>query len=202
VDVQYLSLLEEYGVPIVFATVLIAQLGMPIPAIAVLIAAGALAGDDHPAVLAFALSGLAGCIIADCLWFAIGRHYGLKALRTLYRIAWVSDASARRFQQGFENFGWSSLVAAKFVPGLSLIVPPLSGALGMRWPTFVLFSSMGSVLWVVVGIGAGIVLADEISELLKHVGNLGRTAAPVLLALGLGYLARRWWVRHCSQARR
>jgi len=54
-----LSRLDEYGVLIVFATVLAGQLGMPIPAIAVLMGAGALAGEDRSTAVAFALSALA-----------------------------------------------------------------------------------------------------------------------------------------------
>ena len=197
-----LSRLDEYGVLIVFATVLAGQLGIPIPAIAVLMAAGALAGEDRPAAVAFALSALAGCILADCVLFAIGRRYGSRALNTLYRLARVSDASARRIQRGFERYGSSSLIAAKFIPGVSLIAPPLSGALRMSWLAFVFFSGIGSLLWVTAGVGIGIVLADEIHVILEHLGSIGRTAFPVLLAVAVGYLVRHWWVRHRLQARR
>jgi membrane protein DedA with SNARE-associated domain len=190
------SLLNEYGVLIVFATVLIGQLGLPIPAIAVLMGAGALAADDRAAVAAFALAGLTGCFIADCFWFAVGRRYGLQVLKTLYRIAYVSDASARRIQRSFESFRSSTLIAAKFIPGLSLIAPPLSGALRMGWTPFVLFSSIGSVLWVVAGIGIGIVLGDEIPAILGAVGGLGWGVGAALLVLILGYLAHRTWARH------
>jgi membrane protein DedA with SNARE-associated domain len=197
-----LSRLDEYGVLIVFATVLAGQLGIPIPAIAVLMGAGALAGEDRTAAFAFALSALAGCILADCVWFAIGRRYGLRALKALYRLARVSDASARRIQRGFERYGSSSLVAAKFIPGVSVIAPPLSGALRMSWLAFVFFSGIGSLLWVTTGVGIGIVLADEIHVILEHLGSIGRTAFPVLLAVAVGYLVRHWWVRYRLQSRR
>lgn len=197
-----LSRLDEYGVLIVFATVFAGQLGIPIPAIAVLMGAGALAGEDRTAAVAFALSALAGCILADCLLFAFGRRYGSRALKTLYRLARVSDASARRMQRGFELYGFSSLIAAKFIPGVSLIVPPLSGALRMSWLAFGFFSGIGSLLWVTAGVGIGIVLADEVHEILEHLGSIGRIALPVLLAVAVGYLIRHWWVRYRLQAQR
>ena len=197
-----LSRLDDYGVLIVFATVLVGQLGIPIPAIAVLMGAGALAGEDRRAALAFALSAIAGCILADCVWFAIGRHYGLRALTTLYRLARLSDASARRIKRGFERYGSSSLIAAKFIPGVSLIVPPLSGALRMSWLAFVFFSGIGSLLWVIAGVGIGMVLADEIPAILDNLGSIGRTAFPVLLVVAIGCLVRHWWVRYRLQARR
>jgi membrane protein DedA with SNARE-associated domain len=196
------SRLDEYGVLIIFATVLAGQLGIPIPAIAVLMGAGALAGEDRTAAAAFALSALAGCILADCAWFAIGRRYGLRALVTLYRLARLTDASARRIQRGFERYGSSSLIAAKFIPGLSLIAPPLAGALRMSWFTFVFFSGIGSLLWVISGVGIGIVLADEIPEILEHLGEIGRITLPIVLLVAVGYLVRYWWLRYRLQARR
>jgi membrane protein DedA with SNARE-associated domain len=197
-----LSRLDEYGVLIVFATVLAGQLGIPIPAIAVLMGAGALAGEDRTAAAAFALSALAGCILADCVWFAIGRRYGLRALTTLYRLARLTDASARQIRRGFERYGSGSLLAAKFIPGLSAIAPPLAGALRMSWSAFVFFSGIGSLLWVIAGVGIGIVLADEIPEILEHLGDIGRIALPILLVVAVGCLVRHWWLRYRLQARR
>jgi membrane protein DedA with SNARE-associated domain len=154
------------------------------------------------AAAAFALSALAGCILADCVWFAIGRRYGLRALVTLYRLARLTDASARRIQRGFERYGSGFLIVAKFVPGLSLIAPPLSGALRMSWFAFVFFSGIGSLLWVIAGVGIGIVLADEIPQILEHLGDIGRFALPILLLVAVGYLVRYWWLRSRLQARR
>jgi membrane protein DedA with SNARE-associated domain len=78
----------------------------------------------------------------------------------------------------------------------------MSGALRMSWFAFVLFSGIGSLLWVIAGIGIGIVLADEIPEILEHLGDIGRIALSLLLVLAAGYLVRYGWVRYRLQARR
>jgi membrane protein DedA with SNARE-associated domain len=192
------SLIDDYGVAIVFGTVLVGQLGVPIPAIAVLMGAGALAADDHATIMTFAVAGLAGCIIADCFWFAVGRRYRTKVLHTLYQIAHVSDEAAQRIQNIFDHFRASTLVIAKFIPGLSLIAPPFSGALRMAWFPFLLFSGIGSGLWVIGGIGIGVVLADEISEILGHLGGLGWGVGAVAFVLILGYLAHRRWAQYAT----
>jgi membrane protein DedA with SNARE-associated domain len=196
------ALLGDYGVLIIFAAVLIGQLGLPIPAIAVLMGAGALAGDDHGAVIAFALAGLAACTIADCLWFAIGRRYGIQVLNALYQMAHVSDAAARRMQGFFESFRVGTLVTAKFIPGLSLVAPPLSGASGMSWFPFILFSGIGSLLWVLGGLGFGVVLADEVPAILGHIGEIVWGVGAVLFVLVLAFLARRRWSRYQIATRR
>jgi membrane protein DedA with SNARE-associated domain len=197
-----MSLLDDYGVLFVFGGVLVAQLGLPIPAIAMLMGAGAVAGDDRAAVLGFAAAGLAGCTIADCVWFAVGRRYGMRVLAALYRTAHISHAAERRIQHLFESYRVGTLVTAKFVPGLSFIAPPLSGASGMSWSPFVLFSSLGSVLWVVVGIGVGVLLADEVPTILGYIGRLGWGVGALLLVPIVTYITLRRWARHDLATRR
>ena len=65
-----------------------------------------------------------------------------------------------------------------------------------------LFSGIGSLLWVISGIGIGIVLTDEVLESLEHLGDIGRIAFPIVLVLAVGCLVRHWWVRYRLQARR
>jgi membrane protein DedA with SNARE-associated domain len=70
------------------------------------------------------------------------------------------------------------------------IAPPLSGASGMSWSPFVLFSGIGSVLWVAGGIGLGVTLADEIPAILGHIGEFAGGVGALLLFALLAYVAR------------
>ena len=75
--------LARYGLPLVFANVLLEQLGLPIPAIPTLVAAGALsAGGRLSAGLLLALAVLAS-LVADSLWYLLGRRYGYRILNTV-----------------------------------------------------------------------------------------------------------------------
>jgi membrane protein DedA with SNARE-associated domain len=195
-------LLNEYGAAIVFGIVLLGQLGAPIPAIAVLMAAAALSATEGTPVSTYATAGLAACVVADCAAFAVGRRYGTRVLNALYRIARVPDNTARRAQLAFERFRGGTLIAAKFIPGLSLLAAPLSGASGMRWPPFVLFSSIGSLLWVATGIGLGVLLADEIPVILRHIRELGWGLAAVLVVVVMSLLIHRRYAGHGVALRR
>src|SRR5580658_8513618 len=88
----FTALIDQFGLLIVFVIVLIGQLGVPIPAIGILIGAGALATEGAiSAVGSFAMAMLA-CLIADGCLFFVGRHYGNRALKALYRIYLSSDS--------------------------------------------------------------------------------------------------------------
>jgi membrane protein DedA with SNARE-associated domain len=192
---QLLAMLEHHGVLIVFATVLVGQLGVPIPAIMVLIGAGALAADGEFYAPGCFAAGLAACLIADSLWFVIGRHYGVRVLKTLYRVSLTSDVRASRIQRRFERWGAGSLVLAKFIPGLATIAPPLAGALRTSWPRFLLLSGIGSVLWVAAGLATGIAFTEQIPFVLMHLESIGTFAAVAMTALAGAYIVYRYWSR-------
>lgn len=75
-----IGLLARYGYLVVFGSILAEQIGLPFPAIPLLLAAGALAGAGKLSfALLLLLSGIAS-LIADMVWYVIGRLGGAKVL--------------------------------------------------------------------------------------------------------------------------
>jgi membrane protein DedA with SNARE-associated domain/rhodanese-related sulfurtransferase len=191
---------QDRGVPpfgpgLVFLNVLIEQLGLPVPAIPTLVVAGALAANGRlPGATVGALA-LAACLIGDSTWYAAGRLYGGRVMNLLCRISLTPDVCVSQTQTSFERWGAKALVVAKFIPGLAMIAPPLAGATRMSYPRFVLFSALGSALWVGAALLAGILLKSEIARILPRLAGLGGALAVLLLVLLAAYIAFRWWER-------
>src|SRR4030095_2759846 len=85
-----------YGLPLIFGVVLLEQLGAPIPAIPVLIVAGALSVDHDFSVWQILVVAVLASVIADLLWYALGRTRGHGILRTLCRISLSPDSCVRQ----------------------------------------------------------------------------------------------------------
>ncbi len=79
--------LIRHGLPLIFAVVLVEQLGLPIPALPLLLAGGALAAIGKFNLWLGLLATLVACLIADLLWFYLGRHRGNQVLGFLCRIS-------------------------------------------------------------------------------------------------------------------
>ena len=176
-------LLQQYGVLIVFAVVLIEQIGLPIPAFPILIVAGALSidGDTHwPAVLAVSL---VACLISDYFWFRAGRYYGKRILKLLCRISLSPDYCVSQTEDNFNRWGPKALVVAKFIPGFNTIAPPLAGAMGTSNPTFLGFSVAGGVLWSGTGLAIGAYFHTSVDQVLDILSTMGTTALIVLAVL-------------------
>ena len=111
------------------------------------------------------------------------------------RVSLSPDTCVARTEDTFARWGWSSLVVGRFIPGVSLIAPPLAGALGMSWWKFLVLTAAGAALWGVVAVGAGMVLAHQIGDVLALLGRYGWHAAAVVGAVLLGYVLWRWQAR-------
>jgi membrane protein DedA with SNARE-associated domain/rhodanese-related sulfurtransferase len=183
-------LIETYGVLIVFGIVLIEQMGLPIPAMPILIVAGALAAGGEVNWAACLAASMAACLISDLFWFKAGRFYGKRILRLLCKISLSPDYCVSQTEDRFNRFGSKSLIVAKFIPGFNTIASPLSGAMGTSTPRFLAFAMTGGLLWSGVGIGAGAFFHDSVEDVLDTLDTMGGAALSgivVLLALFLLY---------------
>ena len=184
-----------FSLSLVFLNVLLEQLGLPIPAIPALVVAGALAADGRlPAVQLCALT-LAACLIGDSSWFVACRLYGGRVMKLLCRISLTPDVCVSQTQASFERWGSKALVIAKFIPGLSMIAPPLAGATRMSYPHFAALSLLGSSLWIGAALLAGVLLRSEINRLLPRLAGVGGAVIVILLVLLGAYIAFKWWER-------
>lgn len=189
------DLFSEYGLLAVALAVLLEQLGAPLPSTPVLLLAGVESAQRQGFALhSFVIATLAA-LAANALWFWAGRRLGRRVLATLCRISISPDSCVRQNEASFARRGVLTLVIAKFVPGLSILAPPLAGALGMPAARFVGWNLLGSALWAGVALGAGRLFHEQIDELLHALSHLGGVALALAgVALGL-YLAWRLWRR-------
>ena len=193
---ENLSLLfVQYGLLALFVSVLVEQLGAPIPALPFLLLAGvASASNSVFAVEALAVSALAS-MLADLLWFYAGRRFGRRVLGLLCRISISPDSCVRQSELSFARYGVGTLVVAKFVPGLSTLASPLAGAIGMRMSSFLVFDLAGTLLWAGSGIACGLIFHDQVGQLLDYLSGLGNTAMTIGACLLALYIAGRAWRR-------
>ncbi len=198
---ETLDFLARHGYTVLFVWVLAEQLGLPIPSLPMLLAAGALAGaGDLGLGWAVALA-LAACLIADSLWYEIGRRRGGRILSFLCRISLEPESCVRRTEDAFQNHGPRSLLIAKFLPGLNTAAPPMAGVTGMPLRRFLLFDSLGALLWAAGAALVGFVFSGQLERLALYLSRIGDLALVLVVLLFAAYLARKYHARRQFQRR-
>lgn len=188
-------LATEHGAALVFLFVLAEQLGAPIPALPLLVVAGALAADGHLSAPLLLAAALAASLLGDLAWYFAGRRYGHRVLKTLCRISISPDTCVRQTEDVFLRHGPASLVFAKFVPGWSTVAPPVAGALSMTTPRFLAYDGAGALLWAGAGIVTGWLFHAQVDAVLEGLQAAGGWGL-LLLGAALGvFLAIKVWER-------
>ncbi len=187
-----LEFLMRHRYAVLFGVVLAEQLGLPVPAVPFLLAAGALAGMGRlelaPALLAVWLAS----VLSDTFWFELGRRRGGKVLRLLCRLSLEPDSCVRRTEEAFVRRGPNTLLVAKFVPGLNTVAPPLAGVIGMRRARFLVLAGAGTLLWAGTWMLVGWIFRRQLDRLAQAASELGGRLGLVLaLAFG-GWLLFKW----------
>jgi rhodanese-related sulfurtransferase len=134
-------------------------------------------------------------LIADTAWYAAGRTYGLRILKTLCRVSLSQDSCVRQTETIFQRFGPASMLFAKFVPGFASVATALAGALRLRYVVFVLFDAIGAGLWVGVGLGLGYIFRDAIGDVMDKLASLGKYGSMLVAFAFVAWILLKWWRR-------
>ena len=192
---QAFDFLLRHGYAVVFALVLAEQIGLPLPALPILLAIGALSGEGHYSVWLALLVAVAASLTADLFWFALGRRRGRAILKLLCRISLEPDSCVRRTEEVFARHGARTLLYAKLVPGLNTAAPPLAGMLGMPSGRFVLYDAGGAAIWAGPFIALGRIFDDQLLRILAVAEGATTAAGATVLGLLLLYVAIKFWQR-------
>ena len=203
---QAADFLIRHGYALLFGWVLLEQMGLPIPAVPLLIAAGAAtrAGKMN---LTFAVAlAFSAVILADLFWYSLGRYRGGRILKLLCRISLEPDSCVRRTENLFVRHGVYSLLVAKFIPGLNTAAPSLAGIFRMPVRRFMIFDSLGALFWVVTFTSLGVIFSDQLEQIAVRALSWGGWAITVLAGSLAAYILwkfiqRRRFLRRLRIAR-
>ncbi len=192
---QTTQFLISHGVPLVFAVVFVEQMGLPLPALPWLLAAGALSASGK-----FNLSmGLAvivtGCLLADAFWFYLGRYRGNQVLGLLCRISLEPDSCVRRTQNLFTKYGLRGVLVSKFLPGMSTVAPPLAGMSNIGFGRFLAVDVAGSVLYGGSALGLGYLFSRQIDQIGAALARIGGSALSLIIGAAVLFIAYKYWQR-------
>lgn len=187
--------LIHHGYVVLLGWVFFEQLGIPIPAMPLLLAAGALAGTSNLNFFVAVFCAGLGALAADSIWFQLGRHKGIKILQLLCRISIEPDSCVRRTEGMFAKQGAKSLLVAKFVPGLGIVTPPLAGIFHMRFRRFLLFDALGALLWAGTFVGLGYAFSGEIERVAARLASLGGWLLVLIVGSLAAYIAYKFIAR-------
>jgi membrane protein DedA with SNARE-associated domain len=135
-----------------------------LPGETAIITGAVLAADGRLDVPLVILFGAVGAVIGDSTAYWIGRAGGPQIRRFIGRLAGAERVEAA--ERMVRRQGPALVLVGRFLPGLRLAVNVSCGAGNMAFPRFLLFDSIGAIVWstqaTLLGYFAGRAFADQL----------------------------------------
>jgi len=201
---ETLQVLDQYAFVILPALLVAEQFGIPLPAVPALLGFGAMAAHGQANIPLMLSTMAAVALIVDFSWYELGRRRGTQVLRVLGRLSLEPDLCVQRAEERFARYGARGMLVAKFVPGLTMILPPLAGLFAVGRVRFAVYELTGVLLWAGTWIGVGYAFSDAVAVIAASVEKLGLWLVVVAALLGAymvsKYLRRRLYLRRLRMA--
>ncbi len=190
-----LTLLQEYGYPILWLSVFIGAVGIPLPNSLVLLAAGAFAALGDFNFAALAVVSISAFVAGDNTSYWIGRRWGSKVLHWMEGRL-IKPQTLERSRVYFERLGGWAIFSSRFlVSALGGAINLLAGAELYPYRRFVVYDIGGETLGALLPLTLGYIFGaswDAVGDLL---GSFSLFIVALLVALVLGYQTLRLFRR-------
>ena len=202
---ETLQVLNQYAFVILPALLVAEQFGIPLPAVPALLGFGALAAQGRGNIPLMLSTMAVVALIVDFAWYELGRRRGAQVLRVLGRLSLEPDLCVQRAEELFARYGARGMLVAKFVPGLTMVLPPLAGVFAVGRVRFAVYELAGVLLWAGTWIGVGYAFSDAVAVIAARVAKLGLWLVVAVAALFGAYivgtyLRRRLYLRRLRMA--
>src|ERR1051326_4360691 len=127
---ETIQFIIRHGYILIFFWLFAEQAALPIPSVPLLLMSGALTRTGQLKLWPVVTYAFAACLLADTVWFQLGRRYSAKALQFICKMAIEPDSCVRRTENVFIRYGLRSLLFSKFIPGLNVVAAPLAAGSG------------------------------------------------------------------------
>jgi membrane protein DedA with SNARE-associated domain len=169
----------------------------PIPSEVIMPVAGVAAAQGKLGFLPVVVSGTAGAMLGNTVWYLAARALGVERLKPVIRDygRWltISWPEVERAQRWFALHGMAFVLLGRLVPTIRSLVSVPAGLLKLRFRTFFIASLIGTAIWTAFLAGAGYKLQENVAEVGQMIGPASNG---VLIALAAGYCLRLWTHRH------
>ena len=162
----------------------------PIPSELILPLAGYVAATGDLGLGLVIVAGTLGSLTGATFWYVLAKRAGEARFREWVqrhgRWLTLSATDVDRAQRWFKRRGQWAVLIGRLLPGVRTFVSLPAGFSGMPWPTFLLFSVIGTLAWTAALVYAGAVLQANFHAVGRYIDiatNLLLAAVVVMLVV-------------------
>lgn len=186
------SLIEHLGYPEIMLLMFLENIVPPIPSEAIMPLAGFTARRGELQFWGVILAGTAGSLGGAIAWYLAARAIGTVRLKHCVdrHCRWLGlrAKDVERADQWFDRYGHWAVLIGRMVPGLRTVISLPAGLSEMPFPTFLLYSLLGTAGWSTLLASLGWFLSEQWEVVGRYVSRIGWGVGIVLVLTVLAWL--------------
>jgi membrane protein DedA with SNARE-associated domain/rhodanese-related sulfurtransferase len=186
-----LGLIVHHGYVVICLIVFGEAIGLPLPGAVALVAGGAAAASGALNGPGVALVAITTMLLADTLLYVLGHRTGWTILKFLCRVSADPESCVLLAAESFYKQGRTTLVIAKFIPGVSTMTAPLAGSMKMPFFQFLGLDLLGASVYALSYGAIGFIFRDFVAKIVSGFRAAGHVVEIVIIFAVISFIVYR-----------
>lgn len=183
----FVQIVNDWGYIGIFILMTLESTVFPIPSELVMIPAGYLAHQGELSATMSVISGTAGSLAGALINYVVSRRYGRSFLWNHGKKILVSRRRLAQMDYFFRRYGEVTTFLGRLIPVARHYISIPAGLAKMRLWRFMLFTSLGAFVWMVVLTALGYFIGNNISEIKQYTHIVGYAAIGLAVVVAAYY---------------
>lgn len=185
-----INIMNNYGYIGVFLLILIENVFPPIPSEVILLFGGFMTTYTSLSILGMTLSSTLGSLIGAIILYKIGSVFNEKRLKKLIntkfgKLLRINDKDIDSTFNYFKSKGEKTIFFCRFIPLIRSLISVPAGMNKMNMSKFIIYTTLGSLIWNIVLIVIGNVVGNKWEEILKILDAYSKYTVIILFIVAL-----------------
>ncbi|UPQ82698.1 DedA family protein [Pseudomonas knackmussii] len=188
---KIVEVVSAFGYLGVFLLMLLENIFPPIPSELIMPLAGFVAARGDLNFIGVILVGTAGSVVGALPWYYAGAKLGQERMKRLAK-RWghwltLSPEDVDKASNWFDRHGKGAVFFGRLIPAVRTLISVPAGIAGMSMTKFLIYSTLGSLIWTALLALAGFVLESQYEKVSQY---LDPVSTGVVVLMVLYYLYR------------
>ena len=194
--------MEQFGYLGVAFLIMIENLFPPIPSEVILTFGGFMTTTTELNIPLMIVAATIGAVVGAAILYGIGTLLDVERLDKIVdkygNILRITHADIHKADSWFDRYGFWTVFFCRFVPLIRSLISLPAGMANMNFGLFLLFTTVGTVIWNTVLIYLGAAVGSQWETIVHYMDIYSNVAYVILGIIGIAVII--WYIRKRKQA--
>jgi membrane protein DedA with SNARE-associated domain len=197
-DNWIISFMEEFGYLGIFLMIMLENIFPPIPSEVVLAFGGFMTTKTDTTILGVILSSTCGAVAGAIVLYYLGKLLHFERLEKIVDrwgyLLRTKKEDVYRANQWFDKYGVWTVFFCRMVPIVRSLISIPAGMGKMNMPIFLIFTTLGSLIWNTLLVNLGAMLGASWSKVLEYMSVYQNIVIVIFGIIAIGFVI--WFIKN------